>query len=53
LTYEKENKVYNPAFKSKAVALSHERANISELTRELRVKVTLLQSSVVAARVLL
>jgi len=39
---KKGRKIYDPAFKSKAVALSHERANISELARELGIKVTLL-----------
>ena len=39
---KKEIKIYDPAFKSKAVALSNERANISELARELGIKVTLL-----------
>ena len=39
---KKGRKIYDPAFKSKAVALSNERANISELARELGIKVTLL-----------
>ena len=39
---KKGRKLYDSAFKSKAVALSNERANISELARELGIKVTLL-----------
>src|SRR5690606_7940385 len=39
---KKGRKIYDSAFKSKAVALSNERANISELARELGIKVTLL-----------
>lgn len=35
-------KVNNPAFNTKAVLLSNERANISELMRKLVIKVTLL-----------
>lgn len=35
-------KVYDQAFKSKAVQLSNERSNISELARELGIQVTLL-----------
>lgn len=35
-------KIYDPAFKTKAVELSNERSNISELARELGIKVTLL-----------
>ena len=37
-----ERKIYDPAFKTKAVQLSNERDNISELARELVIKVTLL-----------
>ncbi|HLV50897.1 MAG TPA: transposase [Flavobacterium sp.] len=36
---KKGRKIYDPAFKSKAVALSNERANISELARELGIKI--------------
>src|SRR5690606_42117381 len=39
---KKGRKLYDSAFKSKAVALSNERAIISELARELGIKVTLL-----------
>ena len=39
---KRERKIYNPAFKTKAVQLSNERVNISELARELGIKVTLL-----------
>ena len=39
---KQERKIYDPAFKSKAVELSNERSNISELARELGIKVTLL-----------
>jgi len=39
---KRERKIYDPAFKSKAVELSNERSNISELARELGIKVTLL-----------
>ena len=39
---KRERKIYDPAFKTKAVQLSNERANISELARELGIKVTLL-----------
>jgi transposase len=35
-------KIYDSAFKTKAVQLSNERSNISELTRELEIKVTML-----------
>lgn len=37
-----ERKIYDPAFNTKAVQLSNERDNISELARELGIKVTLL-----------
>ncbi|WP_413998050.1 hypothetical protein ACMDB5_09650 [Flavobacterium sp. W1B] len=39
---DRERKIYNPAFKIKAVELSNERTNISELSEELGIKVTLL-----------
>ena len=39
---KRERKIYDPAFKTKAVQLSKERTNISELTRELGIAVTLL-----------
>ncbi|WP_086048166.1 MULTISPECIES: transposase [Chryseobacterium group] len=39
---KRERKIYGPAFKTKAVQLSIERSNVSELARELGVKVTLL-----------
>ena len=39
---KRERKIYDPAFKIKAVQLSNERDNISELARELGIKVTLL-----------
>lgn len=39
---KRERKIYDPAFKTKAVQLSNERDNISELARELGIKVTLL-----------
>lgn len=39
---KRERKIYDPAFKNKAVQLSNERANISELARELGIAVTLL-----------
>lgn len=39
---KRERKIYDPAFKTKAVQLSNERANISELARELGIAVTLL-----------
>ena len=39
---KRERKTYDPAFKTKAVQLSNERTNVSELARELGVKVTLL-----------
>jgi len=35
-------KIYDPAFKTKAVQLSKERTNVSELARELGIVVTLL-----------
>lgn len=39
---KRERKIYDPAFKTKAVQLSNESSNISELARELGIKVTLL-----------
>ena len=39
---KRERKIYDPALTSKAVELSNERSNISELARELGIKVTLL-----------
>ena len=39
---KRERKIYDPAFKTKTVQLSNERHNISELARELGIKVTLL-----------
>ena len=39
---KRERKIYDPAFKTKAVELSKERTNISELARELGIAVTLL-----------
>ena len=42
LTYETRKKNYDPAFNTKAVQLSNERANISELAKELGIRVTLL-----------
>ncbi len=39
---KRERKIYDPAFKTKAVQLSNEGANISELARELGIKATLL-----------
>ncbi|SIS76057.1 transposase, partial [Chryseobacterium piscicola] len=39
---KQERKIYDPAFKTQAVQLSRERNNISELARELGIKVTLL-----------
>jgi transposase len=39
---KRERKIYDPAFKTKAVQLSNERDNISELARELGIKVSLL-----------
>lgn len=37
---KRERKIYDPAFKTKAVQLSNERANISELARELHLYVS-------------
>ena len=34
---KRERKIYDPAFKTKAVQLSNERSNISELAREVSV----------------
>lgn len=39
---KRERKIYDPAFKTKAVQLSNERTNVSELAREPGIKVTLL-----------
>ena len=39
---KRERQIYDAAFKTKAVQLSNERPNISELARELGVKPTLL-----------
>lgn len=39
---KQERKIYDPAFKIKAVELSNERSNLSELARELGIKVSLL-----------
>lgn len=39
---KRERKIYDPAFKTKAVQLSKERTNVSELARELGIAVTLL-----------
>ncbi len=39
---KRERRIYDAAFKTKVVQLSKERANISELVRELDIKVTLL-----------
>jgi transposase len=39
---KRERKIYDPAFKTKAVELSNIRDNISELARELGIKATLL-----------
>ena len=39
---KRERKIYDSAFKTKAVQLSNERTNVSELARQLGVKVTLL-----------
>ncbi|OBW42495.1 Transposase [Chryseobacterium sp. MOF25P] len=39
---KRERKIYDPAFKTKAVELSKERTNISELARERGIAVTLL-----------
>jgi transposase len=38
----RERKIYDTAFKIKAVALSNERSNITELSRELGIRVTML-----------
>jgi len=38
---KRERKIYHPAFKTKAAQLSNERDNISELARELGIKVSL------------
>ena len=42
LIYETTKKIYNAAFKRKDIELSQERSNISELARELGIRVTLL-----------
>lgn len=39
---KQEIKIYDPAFKIKAVALSNERNNITELARELGIRVSML-----------
>lgn len=39
---KQERKIYDSAFKVKAVELSNERSNLSELARELGIKVSLL-----------
>lgn len=39
---KRERKIYDSSFKVKAVQLSNERDNISELARELRIKASLL-----------
>lgn len=39
---KQERKIYDPAFKTKAVELSNERSNLSELARELGIQVSLL-----------
>ena len=39
---KQERKIYDPAFKIKAVELSNERSNLSELARELGIKASLL-----------
>lgn len=39
---KRERKIYDPAFKTKAVELSNEKANISELARELGIKAPML-----------
>lgn len=39
---KRERKIYAPAFKTKAVQLSKERTNVSELAKELGIAVTLL-----------
>ena len=38
----RERKIYDPAFKIKAVELSNERSNITELARELGIRVSML-----------
>ncbi|WP_115090210.1 transposase [Myroides odoratus] len=38
----RETKIYDPAFKVKAVELSNERSNITELARELGIRVSML-----------
>jgi transposase len=39
---KRERKIYDPAFKIKAVELSNERSNITELSRELGIQVSML-----------
>ena len=39
---KQERKIYDSAFKRKAVELSNERSNITELSRELGIRVTML-----------
>ncbi|WP_054509461.1 transposase [Chryseobacterium sp. ERMR1:04] len=39
---KQERKNYDPTFQTKAVELSNERSNISELAREFSIKITLL-----------
>lgn len=39
---KRERRIYDPAFKTKAVQLNNERTNISELPRELGIQATLL-----------
>jgi transposase len=39
---KQERKIYDSAFKRKAVELSNERSNITELARELGIRVTML-----------
>ena len=41
---KRERKIYDSAFKTKVIQLSNERDNISELARELGIKVSLLYS---------
>ena len=38
----RERKIYDPSFKIKAVKLSNERSNITELSRELGIRVSML-----------
>jgi len=38
----RERKIYDPSFKIKAVKLSNERSNITELARELGIRVSML-----------